>query len=79
MASHSDDINMMPGSFKITFLYLLLPEYKGLLHCAKVVIVMLSWLKSSKFKEPKVALGLPSPNCIDLTPEKAKICAAADI
>ncbi|KAK2158409.1 hypothetical protein LSH36_171g08000 [Paralvinella palmiformis] len=40
---------------------------------------MLSWLKSSKFKDPNVALGLPSPNRVDITPDKAKICAAANV
>ena len=39
---------------------------------------MLSWLKSSKFKECTVALALPSLNRVNLTPEKAKICAAAN-
>ena len=36
---------------------------------------MLSWRKSSKFKEPNVALGLPSPNGIDIISEKANIYA----
>ena len=39
---------------------------------------MLSWLKSSKFRGINIPLGFSSPNRVDLTPGKDKICAAAD-